>query len=129
MADDALDLFLRGETDGRTFRHLDHLRMGFELLRRASFTQAAAAFSASLKIIAARNGTPGAYHETMTVAFLALIAEHAACGAYTDFEEFIAANPALADKRILQRWYGAERLGSALARKTFILPERQGGPT
>lgn len=123
MADDALALFLRGETDGATFRHLDHLRMGFELLRRASFTRAAAAYSASLKIIAARNSAPGAYHETITVGFLALIAEHAASGAYTDFEGFLAAAPELADKRILQRWYGAERLGSALARKTFILPE------
>jgi hypothetical protein len=25
-------------------------------------------------------------------------------------------------KHLLKRWYGAERLGSPLARKTFILP-------
>ena len=122
MTNEALDMFIRGETDGRAFHHRDHLQVGFALLQQASFTEAAASYSASLKAIAARTGVPGAYHETITVGFLALIAEHAASGDYADFDSFIAANPALTDKHILQRWYGARRLGSALARKTFILP-------
>ena len=96
--------------------------MGYELLRRASFTEAAATYSASLKIIAAKAGVPALYHETITVGFLALIAEHAFGGDYADFETFFAAHPGLGDKTVLQRWYGAERLGSDLARGTFILP-------
>jgi hypothetical protein len=118
---EALETFLRGETDGRAFRHRDHLRMGFDLLRLMSFTEAAAAYSASLKAMAARAGSPGAYHETITVGFLALIAEHA--DAHTEFDAFFAASPALADKGVLRRWYDGERLSSALARKTFILPQ------
>ena len=125
MPSEALAAFLAGETDARSFRHLDHLRMGFELLQTAaSFSEAAAVYSASLKKISARAGSPGAYHETITVAFLALIAERGAVGDYdyADFDRLLAANADLADKRVLYRWYAAERLDSALARRTFILP-------
>ena len=123
MESKELDAFLRGETDGRTFRHRDHLRMGFALLRRGSFTEAAAAYSAALKSIAARAGAPDAYHDTITVGFLALLAERIATDEYSDFEQFFAANADLADRQILRRWYRPERLVSSLARRTFILPE------
>jgi len=117
-----LERFLRNEVDNRHFHHADHVRVGFELLRRERFCDAVATYRAALRKIAARAGNPDAYHETITVAFLALIAEHAAGAEHADFEAFAAANPELMDKSILQRWYGAERLGSNLARKTFILP-------
>jgi len=117
-----LERFLRAEVDNRHFHHADHVRVGFELLRRERFPGAVAAYSAALRKIAARAGNPGAYHETITVAFLALIAEHAAGADYADFDAFAAANPELMDKSILRRWYGAERLDSELARSTFVLP-------
>ncbi len=118
-----LDDFLRGKIEGRDFRHADHVRVGFELLRSHSFPEALAAYSIALKGIAARAGNPGAYHETMTVAFLSLIAEQRAAGRYADFESFIAGNPALMDKSILERWYAPERLRSEIARKTFVMPD------
>ncbi len=115
--------FLAGRADPHTFRHADHVRMAFELLRRAPFLEAAIQFCAALKAMTARAGKSGLYHETITLAFLALIAERAAAGPYRDFAAFAEANPDLFDKRVLERWYSAERLGSALARQTFILPE------
>lgn len=118
-----LKAFLGGKIDGRDFHHADHLRVGFELLCRHTFPDALAAYSAALKDIATRAGNPGAYHETMTVAFLSLIAEHHAAGGYADFEAFIAHNPELLNKSILERWYAKERLLSDVARKTFVMPE------
>jgi len=118
-----LKAFLGGKIDGRDFRHADHVRVAFEILCRYTFPDALAAYSAALKDIAKRAGNPGAYHETITVAFLSLVAEHHAIGGYANFEAFIADNPQLLSKSILERWYKKERLLSDVARKTFVMPE------
>lgn len=71
--------------------------------------------------MAARAGKPESYHETVTVAFLSLIAER--LDETRDFEVFAALNPDLFDKGILCRWYRSDRLASDRARHTFVLPE------
>jgi len=118
-----LKAFLGGKIDARDFRHADHVRVGFELLCRHTFPDALAAYSRALKDMTTRAGNPGAYHETITVAFLSLIAEHHASGGYADFEAFISDNPQLSNKSILERWYKKERLLSDVARKTFVMPD------
>jgi hypothetical protein len=123
-----LQAFLDGKIDGRDFRHADHVRVGYELLCRHTFPEALAAYSAALKDIVTRAGNRGAYHETITVAFLALIAERQAAAHYGDFDAFIAANPELLDKSILERWYAKERLFSDIARKTFVMPHASRAP-
>jgi hypothetical protein len=117
-----LTAFLHGETDARGFRHHDHVRMAFEVLRRHPFLEAALAVERALKAMAARAGSPGAYHTTVTVAFMALINERAAADPARDFETFAAANPDLFDKDVLGRWYG-DKLRQAAARQTFVLPD------
>ncbi|HEY2050802.1 MAG TPA: hypothetical protein VGH03_15795 [Caulobacteraceae bacterium] len=117
------ELFLRGDIDHRTFRHADHVRVGFELLQAHDFSTAAWMFSAALKAIAVRAGNSRAYHQTITLAFLALIAERSAARAFSDFEDFARANPDLMGKAVLERWYAPERLRSDLARRIFLLPE------
>jgi hypothetical protein len=118
-----LTIFLRGEIDPRDFRHADHVRMGFELLARRPFLESAAAMSTALKAMAARAGAPSAYHETITLAFLALIGERSAAAQFADFEDFATANRDIFDKSVLTRWYGSEKLGAEAARRTFLLPD------
>ena len=118
-----LELFLQGEVAARTFRHADHLRVGFELLQVNDFSTAAYRFSSALKAVAARAGHPGVYHQTITLAFLALIAERGAARPFADFEQFAGANQDLMDKAVLGRWYAPERLHSDIARRVFVLPE------
>jgi hypothetical protein len=113
--------FARGERDPADFPHREHVRMGFEMLRRHSFPETALHFSQAIRTMADRCGKPEAYHETMTVAFLSLIAER--MGQTKAFETFASANPDLFDKHVLERWYRPERLRSECARRTFILPE------
>jgi hypothetical protein len=96
------------------------VRVAFEILRRHDFLDAARAYSDALKD-AARTRNPAAYHETITLAFLTLIAERMA-GA-KNFALFVAANPDVMEKNVLSRWYGPEWLGSSIARRTFVLPE------
>jgi hypothetical protein len=118
-----LSAFLHGEIDARDFRHADHVRMAFEALARHPFLEAAIAISGALREMAVRAGNPDAYHETITVAFLALIGERRAVGGFGDYDGFVAANPDLLDKAVLSRWYGPHKLGSAIARRMFVLPD------
>jgi hypothetical protein len=125
MADECPDLgrFLRGELDAAAFAHRDHVRVAFEMLRRHDFPETTLHFSRALRAMAQRAGKPEAFHQTVTIAFLSLIAERLEGGEWPDFEAFALANPDLLDKRALTRWYGPERLASEPARRTFLLPE------
>jgi hypothetical protein len=118
--------FIRGELDPGNFRHHEHVRMGFEMLRRHNFVETALHYSEALRAMTAKIGKPGVFHQTTTIAFLALIAERLQAGGQADFTEFAAANPDLMVKSVLTRWYSRERLASEAARATFVLPDLPG---
>ena len=134
--------FIRGEVDPRAFPHSEHVRMGFEMLRRHDFAETCLHYSAALRAMTARIGKPEAFNQTMTIAFLALIAERLEAGrgrqdrtgraeatrghGQTEFAAFAAANPDLMTKSVLARWYSPERLASEAARATFLLPDLPG---
>ncbi|HEX7516382.1 MAG TPA: hypothetical protein VF345_03755 [Chthoniobacterales bacterium] len=111
-----------GALDPAMFPHPEHVRLGYEMIGRYAFGEAVARFSRGLKLLAAKGGRPELYHETITVAFLALIGERGARGEHDDWDDFKAKNNDLLDKDCLTRWYEAEQLGSDLARRTFCLP-------
>ena len=115
--------FLRVEIDPAAFPHREHVRMAFEMLKRYDFPETVLHFSRTLQAMAGKVGRPEAFHQTVTIAFLSLIAERMQDGGATDFTAFAQANPDLLDKSVLTRWYGADRLGSAAARRTFLLPD------
>lgn len=115
-----------GALDPALFRHSDHVRLGYEMLERYPFGEAVARFSRGLRLIAAKGGRPEVYHETITVAFLALISERRVRARHADWGEFRANNSDLFDKRCLERWYDMEQLSSAVARQTFCLPRPRG---
>lgn len=125
MIESCLDLerFVRGELDAAAFPHREHVRMGFEMLRRHDFAETVFRFSSTLRAMAARVGKPQAFHQTVTIAFLSLIAERLDSGGYADFDSFARANADLLDKATLARWYPSERLATEAARRTFLLPE------
>jgi hypothetical protein len=118
-----LERFVRGEADPANFPHREHLRMAFEMLARHDFAETALHYSRGLRAMTARAGKPEAFHQTVTIAFLALIAERMARGQADDFAAFVRANPDLLEKSVLGRWYGPERLASEAARRTFLLPD------
>jgi hypothetical protein len=121
-ASDELRAFETGALDLAKFPHSEHVRLGYEMLGRYGFGDAVARFSRGLKLLASKAGKPQVYHETVTVAFLALINERRARAATQSWDEFEAGNPDLFDKRCLEKWYGAEQLATDLARRTFCLP-------
>ena len=111
-----------GALDPAMFPHPEHVRLGYEMLGRHPFGETVARFSRGLRLLAAKAGRPEVYHETITVAFLALVGERRARARDAGWCEFKANNSDLLDKHCLDRWYEAEELGSDLARQTFCLP-------
>ncbi|MBV8207589.1 MAG: hypothetical protein JO041_12415 [Acidobacteria bacterium] len=117
------------------FHHADHVRVAFLYVRRYACAEALVRFPAALKRFATAKGKPGLYHETITWAFLLLIAERIARwagekGKEPDWVEFSAANPDLLAWKpgVVHRYYREETLGSELAKKVFLWPDRAGCP-
>ena len=107
------------------FHHRQHVQVAWMFIQKYGMPQALAEFSTAIKRFADAKGATGLYHETITWAFLLLIAERQAkCGAET-WEAFAAANPDLLvwKPSILERYYSREVLKSDLARRVFLFPD------
>jgi hypothetical protein len=122
VTDGVLLAFETGTLDPAMFPHREHVRLGYEMLGRYPFGEAVDRFSQGLRMLAAKAGRPEIYHETITVAFLAVIGERRARAKHADWREFKANNGDLLNKGCLEQWYDTEQLGSDLARQTFCLP-------
>ena len=103
------------------FRHGEHLRAAYLYLRQSGFEGAITRMRRALTGYAAAQGRPGLYHETITVAFLALVNERLQGRADQDWQTFAAGNRELFDKRYLSQYYRPETLASPRAREVFLL--------
>jgi hypothetical protein len=121
--------FEQGRIDPARFPHRDHVRVSYELLERHPYPEALLHLARGLRRLAAKAGKPEVYHETITAAFLALIAERRLRERYADWEDFAARNSDLFRKRLLEEFYEPAILQSPVARQTFILPRLASGET
>lgn len=112
------------------FHHPAHVKVVWLYLQRYSVLETLKRFSENLKRFATANGKPNLYHETITWAYVFLIQERRARkGRDESWLEFTERNPDLFDwkNNILKSYYREETLGSDLARKIFIFPDKCGG--
>ena len=114
--------FEAGRVDPRQFPHRAHVEVSYQLLEHHPFPEALLHLARGLRRLAAKAGKPEVYHETITAAFLALIAERRLRGEYAGWEDFAERNPDLLEKECLRSWYEPELLQSNIARETFVLP-------
>ena len=119
---DVLADFEAGRIDPARFPHREHVRVGYELLERHLFPEALLHLARGLRRLAARAGHPEVYHETITAAFLALIAERRLGDRYLSWDDFAERNPDLFRKKLLEVIYDPNVLKSSQARLTFVLP-------
>ena len=119
---DVLADFEAGRIDPARFPHREHVRVGYELLERHLFPEALLHLARGLRRLAARAGHPEVYHETITAAFLALIAERRLGDRYLSWDDFAERNPDLFRKKLLEEIYDPNVLKSSQARLTFVLP-------
>lgn len=112
---------------GESFDHRAHVRMAYLYLRRYPILEAVERFSSALTRFAAAKGKPNRYNETVTWAFLFLIRERQArAGCTQTWEEFAENNADLMSwkKNILRKYYRDETLASDMAKRIFVLPDR-----
>jgi hypothetical protein len=106
------------------FDHAAHVRAGYVYLRRHGLAGTIERMGESLRRFAIANDKPDLYHETVTVAFIALINERLAASDADTWSDFAAANPGLFDKSVISRYYSSATLRSPQARRTFVLEPR-----
>jgi hypothetical protein len=105
------------------FDHRAHLRAGFIYLRRHDFPGACVAMKRAIQTFAALHGKATLYHETLTVAYLALIAERLAEEPPgLGWDPFIERYPELSSRTYFERYYPRGWLDRPEARATFVLP-------
>lgn len=127
MTDDELiRAFEQATLPKAAFTHRTHVRAAWSYLRAAPFHDAVARFATALQRYASSLGASAKYHETMTVAWMALVAERLAATPDLDWDGFAAAHVELFETpSLLASYYSGECLASERARQTFVLPDRQ----
>jgi len=115
-----------GDIDPQLFDHEAHVYAGWLYLREFPLAEAIARFTAALQRLTARLGVPEKYHETVSWFFLLLIAERRALSATDGWSDFRSNNDDLfrRNNNVLARYYSDELVGSDLARRRFLLPDR-----
>jgi hypothetical protein len=122
--DDFIAALEEGRLPEDAFRHAGHVRAAYLYLRGAGFAGAITRMSSALRRFAAAQGKAGLYHETITVAFLALINQRLhERGHGGGWEGFFRENPDLLDKNVLAHYYRQDTLRSPSAREVFVLGE------
>jgi hypothetical protein len=110
------------------FGHRQHVQLSWLAVRRYGGTDACRIVSAGIRRTARYAGAPQKYHETMSRAWIELIAYHVAEHDITTFDAFATRNPALLDKRLLLRFYEPSTLASPAARIGWVDPDRAAFP-
>ncbi len=105
------------------FGHAAHVRAAYLYLRAGDFAAALERMRRAIRNFARHLGKPERYHETITVAYLALIQQHIfQRGNGGGWAAFQRENPELLRPGLLLDYYPKAQLETDLARRVFILP-------
>ena len=109
------------------FGHRQHIQLAFLAATEYGTAAAVDKISAWIRHLAAYERAPQKYNATMTRAWTQLVGHHVeadrSTGRAGDFADFARRHPALLDKRLLSRHYGAATLASATARGSWVEPD------
>jgi hypothetical protein len=109
---------------GQGFGHRQHINLAYLAVHRHGMPAAIEKICTWIQQIAAHDGVPHKYHNTVSRAWVELVAHHVAADSpCTGFERFARHNPALFDKQLLTRHYRATTLASDQARHGWAEPD------
>ena len=116
------------ELPGDQFSHTEHVRVAWCYLQRSSLPDALMRFSTGLQRFATAKGASGKYHETVTVAWMLIVADRLSNARELAWEAFAAANPDLfSHPSPVDLLYRPDTLASDRARYGFVMPDRASG--
>jgi hypothetical protein len=126
--EDFLGSFRAGTLEPAGFDHRAHLRAALCALDRLPFLEACVAMRDGLQRLASRAGRPTLYHETITVALMALVADVrddclATAPGPVDVERLVERCPRLFDRTLVAARYRDGTLASDAARRRFRMPD------
>ena len=127
MTDDELvQAFEAATLAGDAFPHEAHVRVAWYYLSRYPILTALTRFRTALQRFAAAQGQPGRYHETITVAYMLIVADRLADSRDLAWPAFAERHADLLVRKpsALARFYSDERLASDRAREVFVMPDR-----
>jgi hypothetical protein len=110
------------------FGHREHLELAWRCLDRYELEDAHQAVAGALRHLAGLHGMPHRYHETLTAAWVHLVALHRADSPATSFDAFLTGNPSLLDSHLLERHYSRELLAGDDARARWTAPDLRAFP-
>lgn len=119
--DEFLEAFHSCRLATSEFRHADHLRLAWLHLAREPFETALASVRSGIRMFAKHHKLSGLYHETITIAWVHLLATHTE----NTFDEFVVVNESLLNSNLLHRFWTPEILASREARARWVPPDRQ----
>ncbi|MCU1338680.1 MAG: phosphatidylglycerophosphate synthase [Bryobacterales bacterium] len=122
--DEFLAAFTSCTLPNSSFRHGDHLRLAWLLLHRKPFDEALTLIRDGIRRYAAHHGMPHLFHETITTAWVKLLATHHEAS----FAEFIAANEHRLNIGLLHRFWTRDLLDSPAARLRWVPPDKEALP-
>ena len=102
------------------FRHADHLRLAWLHLHREGLPEALELVRSGIRRFAEHHGAPHLYHETVTTAWVRLLATHHE----SSFEEFLRANELRLTSALLHRFWTPAVLAGDAARRQWVPPDR-----
>jgi hypothetical protein len=117
--------FERGDVPPAEFSHRSHIRLGWVYLQEGpSFDAALSRIRDGIQQFAAAAGKADKYHETITVAWMKLLAAAGErVGQTVAFDELLRLAPELGDKDLPLRYYTRDRLFSDAARGAWVPPD------
>lgn len=119
-------MFEACELANDSFRHRDHIRLAWIYLERYGELEARGQIAKAIRKFAAHHGKSDKYHETITVAWLRLIASAMArVPLDASFDELMIAAPELLDKRTIEKFYSTAVLASEAACTYWVEPDLQ----
>jgi hypothetical protein len=107
------------ELPPEAFHHRDHIRLAWVYWNWYG-EAAGARIATAIRRYATHLGKAEKYHETVTQAWMRLVADRAGA----TYDETIALHPELLDKNLLSHYYSSEILQSEAARARFVAPDR-----
>ena len=128
-----LERFEAADISAESWGHDDHLRMAFLYLRDFDWDVALDRMRTGIQRLNSANGVPNTiesgYHETMTIAWAALVRAAMSNGDGSGHAlDFVRDHPHLRDKTLLRAHYSRERILTAEAKARWVEPDLEALP-
>src|SRR6202050_5171046 len=119
-----LSVFERGGFPGNAFPHRAHLRMAWLYVTTFGPEQAIPKAADGIRNLAKHSGLPTLYHDTITRAWVYVVAAAIGHSSSTTFTQFIDDHPRLLDKHLLLDHSTKGVLPRPEARAAWVAPDR-----